>query len=316
MTNMMPIFKNMAIALFVAYRAMINNETPVACILVSRKRNEILSIGYNDTNRSLNGTRHAEFIAIDKVINRHIPPQERSDLSKIQAFFADIVLYVSVEPCIMCASALKQIGISYVVYGCGNERFGGNGTILNIHQDGINKSYPSYGGILRTEAVQLLRNFYIQENGSAPNPKIKKNKELENKEYPPNLDFKEYMTPEEFAEFYGHERYTYQYDNRDIEISPTINVGYQMSDLVNLEDLINVDELKEMYPEGQFRDAVENDLNTFFGLFYNINDEGKVDFTKSIIKIDQIDNTNVPLIDSECKKRKLNGHELNGMQIL
>ena len=67
---MIPIFRNMAIALFVGYRAMIENETPVACILVSRSTNQILSIGYNDTNRSLNGTRHAEFIAIDKIMSQ------------------------------------------------------------------------------------------------------------------------------------------------------------------------------------------------------------------------------------------------------
>lgn len=85
MSDMIPTFRNMAIALFIGYRAMINNETPVACILVSRSTNQILSIGYNDTNRSLNGTRHAEFIAIDKVMSQ-IPVHDRSDIAKIQGF--------------------------------------------------------------------------------------------------------------------------------------------------------------------------------------------------------------------------------------
>ncbi|EDP43899.1 hypothetical protein MGL_2112 [Malassezia globosa CBS 7966] len=42
-------------------------------------------------------------------------------------------LYVTIEPCLMCASALRQIGIQRVVFGAGNERFGGNGTVLPIH---------------------------------------------------------------------------------------------------------------------------------------------------------------------------------------
>lgn len=314
MVDMIPVFRNMAIALFVGYRAMINNETPVACTLVSKRTNEILSIGYNDTNRSLNGTRHAEFIAIDKVMSK-IPEQDRSNLSKIQALFGDMILYVTVEPCIMCASALKQMGIGYVVYGCGNDRFGGNGTILNIHKDNINRLYQSYGGVLRTEAIQLLRNFYIQENDSAPSPKIKKNKELENKEYPPNMDFKEYLSPEEFVEFFGQERYTALYNNREREITPHVIRGYKLKDFITLEDLLKIDELKEMYQKKDFLLELENDLQNFYGLFYDINEEGRVDFNKIITKIDQISQTEsinqVDQIDGlttdlECKKRKLN----------
>jgi tRNA(Arg) A34 adenosine deaminase TadA len=49
---------------------------------------------------------------------------------------ADTTLYVTVEPCIMCASALRQMGIKRVFYGCANERFGGCGSVL-----GVNKRY-------------------------------------------------------------------------------------------------------------------------------------------------------------------------------
>ena len=45
----------------------------------------------------------------------------------------DITLYVTVEPCIMCASALLQMGIKQVVYGCDNERFGGCGSVLAVN---------------------------------------------------------------------------------------------------------------------------------------------------------------------------------------
>lgn len=51
----------------------------------------------------------------------------------------DCCLYVTVEPCIMCAAALRFLGIPKVVFGCANERFGGCGSILNIHTDNFSK---------------------------------------------------------------------------------------------------------------------------------------------------------------------------------
>ena len=47
-------------------------------------------------------------------------------------------------------------------------------------------------------------------------------------------------------------------------------------------------ELEEMYHEKDFKDKLENDLQNFYGLFYDVDDEGKVDFNKVITKIDQI----------------------------
>jgi tRNA-specific adenosine deaminase 2 len=47
-------------------------------------------------------------------------------------------LYVTVEPCVMCASMLRQYGIRAVYFGCWNERFGGTGGVLNIHSEYVN----------------------------------------------------------------------------------------------------------------------------------------------------------------------------------
>jgi tRNA-specific adenosine deaminase 2 len=78
----------------------------------------------NDTNRSLNGTRHAEFVAIEEVLTKH-------PLEIVQ----EVTLYVTVEPCVMCASMLRQYRVKEVYYGCSNERFGGTGGVLNIHSE-------------------------------------------------------------------------------------------------------------------------------------------------------------------------------------
>jgi len=153
-------------ALDYAEEALRGGETPVACVLVHD--GQVVAKGMNDTNRSLNGTRHAEFLAIATFLDQ-FPISE----------FINTDLYVTVEPCVMCASALRQYGIRTVYFGCGNDRFGGTGSVLSIHSDrSIDPSYPSYGGLYRKEAIMLLRRFYIQENENAPNPRNKGNREL------------------------------------------------------------------------------------------------------------------------------------------
>ncbi|RMZ76603.1 hypothetical protein DV738_g4799, partial [Chaetothyriales sp. CBS 135597] len=156
-------------ALNFAEEALRGGETPVACVLVLGGR--VVARGMNDTNRSLNGTRHAEFLAIAEFLSQF-------SAAKLQ----QTDLYVTVEPCIMCASALRQYGIRTVYYGCGNDRFGGNGSVLSVHADEslslLDPGYRSYGGIFRKEAIMLLRRFYIQENENAPNPRAKANREL------------------------------------------------------------------------------------------------------------------------------------------
>jgi len=153
-------------AIRVAEDALAGGETPVACVLVCD--GDVVARGMNDTNRSLNGTRHAEFLAISEFLAKY--PASKLKVTD---------LYVTVEPCIMCASALRQYGIRTVYYGCGNDRFGGNGSVLSVHSDkGIEPGYPSYGGIYRKEAIMLLRRFYVQENENAPNPRAKDNREL------------------------------------------------------------------------------------------------------------------------------------------
>ena len=100
----------------------------------------------------------------------------------IHAVFQAITVYVTVEPCIMCASALQQLGIPLVIYGCANERFGGCGSVLNVTGTGTDcaesKAVTSTGfkcisGLYAGEAISLLKQFYKGENPNAPFPKSK-----------------------------------------------------------------------------------------------------------------------------------------------
>jgi tRNA-specific adenosine deaminase 2 len=107
----------------------------------------------------------------------------------------ECILYVTVEPCIMCASLLRQFGIKKVFYGASNEKFGGTGGVLNVHiangkiledckrneeddekkrrAGAVEGDYEVSGGWLRDEAIVMLRRFYVQENERAPEPRTK-----------------------------------------------------------------------------------------------------------------------------------------------
>ncbi|RUP19043.1 cytidine deaminase-like protein [Jimgerdemannia flammicorona] len=165
--------KYMLEALSIAQEAYDNGEVPVGCVFVHH--GEIIARGRNRPNETLNGTRHAEIEGIDQILasGKHVADDfQRCDL------------YVTVEPCVMCASALRQIRIRKVYFGCANERFGGNGSVLGINDTSpaltttTSSPYASEGGFYREEAIILLRKFYIRENENAPVPKKKTNRVL------------------------------------------------------------------------------------------------------------------------------------------
>ncbi len=142
-----------------ASRAMDRGEVPVGCVIVDSDGKVVASAG-NETNVERNATRHCEIVAIDEVLTKGLS-------------FNDLTLYVTVEPCIMCAAALRLVGLCRVFYGCGNERFGGCGSILDT--DSMDSDYlPPLNltcGILADEAVQLLKDFYERGNPKAPDAK-------------------------------------------------------------------------------------------------------------------------------------------------
>lgn len=106
----------------------------------------------------------------------------------------------------MCASALRQLGIRRVFYGCANDRFGGCGSVLWVNNNPSPvPSYKCYPGFYREEAIILLRKFYVQENEKAPTPKNKKLRQLKFEVEP--LDYKKYVENlEEFVEVYGEDQ--------------------------------------------------------------------------------------------------------------
>ncbi|XP_027091128.1 tRNA-specific adenosine deaminase TAD2-like [Coffea arabica] len=144
-------------------------EVPVGCVIVDEGNNNVIASGRNRTTESRNATRHAEMEAIDVLLDQC----RETGLSKAQVAekFSNCTLYVTCEPCIMCAAALSMLGIKQVYYGCANDKFGGCGSILSLHSgDHSRKGFKCQGGILAPEAVSLLQAFYEQGNPNAPRP--------------------------------------------------------------------------------------------------------------------------------------------------
>ncbi|KDQ65081.1 hypothetical protein JAAARDRAFT_118502 [Jaapia argillacea MUCL 33604] len=161
-------------AMVMAEEAFAAREVPVGCIFV--RGGKIIAKARNRTNELRNATRHAELEAIDYILsNKDLTPVFR------EYPLSHTTLYVTVEPCIMCASALRQMGIKEVFYGCENDRFGGCGSVLGVNEGLKHPKHPSYqatSGYCREDAIMILRRFYITENTNAPMPKSKTNRVL------------------------------------------------------------------------------------------------------------------------------------------
>ncbi|XP_060044662.1 tRNA-specific adenosine deaminase 2 isoform X5 [Erinaceus europaeus] len=120
----------------------------------------------------LSATRHAELVAIDQALAWC--RRNGRDSSEV---FERAVLYVTVEPCIMCAAALRLVKVPLVVYGCQNERFGGCGSVLDIASADLpntGRPFQCLPGYRAEEAVEMLKDFYKQENPNAPKSKVRK----------------------------------------------------------------------------------------------------------------------------------------------
>lgn len=153
-----------------AQDALDNGEVPVGCLMVHDKL--IVGQGRNEVNETKNATRHAEMVAIDQVLDWC----KKNDRSSMEVF-ENTTLYVTVEPCIMCAGALRLLRIPLVVCGCCNERFGGCGSVLNVAENSLPNTgapFKCIPGYRADKAVQMLKTFYKQENPHAPRSKVRK----------------------------------------------------------------------------------------------------------------------------------------------
>ena len=140
--------KYMKEALKLAKKAYTLGEVPIGCVIVYEDK--IIGRGYNRRKTDKNTLSHAEITAINKA------SKKMGDWR-----LEGCTLYVTLEPCQMCAGAIVQARIPTVYMGCMNPKAGCAGSILNIlNMPEFNHQVEVHSGILEEECSRMLKNFF------------------------------------------------------------------------------------------------------------------------------------------------------------
>ena len=138
----------MKYALQEAVRALDEDEVPVGAVIVHQNR--IIAKGHNQVEKMNDSTAHAEMIALTA-----------ASASLENKFLKDCTLYVTMEPCPMCASAIVLSRIPTLVFGCYDPKMGGCGSVLNITEHKkLNHKVHVIGGVLDGDCGVLLKDFF------------------------------------------------------------------------------------------------------------------------------------------------------------
>ena len=134
-------------ALCLAKMAYDSGEVPVGAVIV--KDGEIISEAYNLRETNSMATAHAEILAIEKACR------------KLDSWrLSGCTLYVTLEPCPMCAGALINSRIDRVVYGLTDSKAGCLGSVINFNFYPFNHSFEVLGGVCAEESAEILNKFF------------------------------------------------------------------------------------------------------------------------------------------------------------
>ena len=138
-------------ALKQARRAKEAGEVPVGCVIVHSNR--IIGRAHNQTVQLHDPTAHAEMIAITQAAE-----------SLQNERLTDAILYVTAEPCPMCAGAIILARIRRVVFGAEESKWGAAVSLYNILKDPrLNHTCEVAGGVLKEECAELLQSFFVEK---------------------------------------------------------------------------------------------------------------------------------------------------------
>lgn len=140
----------MAQALEQAQKAWDSEEVPVGAVLV--RNGEVVAVGFNQPIGSHDPTAHAEIMALRAAAqvlgNYRLPGCD---------------LYVTLEPCAMCAGAMMHARLSRVIFGAPDPKTGACGSIIDLFaQENLNHHTEVVGGVLAQQCGALLKNFFAQ----------------------------------------------------------------------------------------------------------------------------------------------------------
>lgn len=137
-------------ALALAQRAWDAGEVPVGAVVV--KDNEIIGRGFNQPIASNDPTTHAEIVALRDAA-QHLKNYR----------LVDCVLYVTLEPCMMCVGAMLHARLKRVVFGARDPKTGACGSVIDLPAEKkLNHHATFEAGVLAEECSQLLRAFFAE----------------------------------------------------------------------------------------------------------------------------------------------------------
>jgi tRNA(adenine34) deaminase len=145
----------MRLALREAQAAFSEGEVPVGAVLVVDA--QVIASTHNNRETSFDPTGHAEIMAI------------REGAQKLGKWrLSDATLYVTKEPCPMCAGAMVNARLGRLVYGCGDVKGGAVANLYHLLSDNrLNHQVEVVSGVLEDECAQLLKSFFTERRSGA-----------------------------------------------------------------------------------------------------------------------------------------------------
>jgi tRNA(adenine34) deaminase len=138
----------MRLALREAELALEHDDVPVGAVVVAE--GEVIGAGHNERELRQDPSAHAEMLAL-RAAARHVGSWR----------VLDAVLYVTLEPCTMCAGAIVLARVPRVVFGCTDPKAGAAGSVLDVlAEPRLNHRPAVAGGLLAAECAELLRAFF------------------------------------------------------------------------------------------------------------------------------------------------------------
>ena len=148
--------EHMRRALELAQLAEAAGEVPVGALVVAGGR--IVAEGWNRSLRDSDPTAHAEMIAL-----------RAAGVALGGYRLGGATLYVTLEPCPMCATAMVHARIARLVFGAWDPRQGAAGSVFDLmHAAALNHAVDAFGGVLADECGALLREFFKRRRGAEP----------------------------------------------------------------------------------------------------------------------------------------------------
>lgn len=137
----------MFLAVEQAKKAETAGEVPIGAVIV--RGDEVIASAHNLCETTGDPTAHAEILAIQAAARKI----GRNALN-------DCELYVTVEPCAMCAGAIVNSNLKKAVFGAHESRTGCMGSVIDISEGYFINSVPTYGGVLESECAALMQGFF------------------------------------------------------------------------------------------------------------------------------------------------------------